>query len=127
MINYCTRAMFGGEVITTLVMTLFSAGLLFFLGWVLIDALNNKTNKQKTMNEEQIKKPNYFLAGSLVIGAVILSSAWVYSAKIDARGGVPAGSEASGKSHSAPASAYGQQQPAAQEQAPARRSGGCGV
>ncbi len=66
------------------------------------------------------KEPNYFLAGSLVIGAIIMSSAWIYSAKIDAKGGASAGSTAGDASYSAPA--YAQQQ-----SAPARSSGGCGV
>ncbi len=37
MINYCTNAMFGGETVTTLVMTVFSAGLIFFIVWVIVD------------------------------------------------------------------------------------------
>ena len=46
MINYCTGAMFGGETITTLVMMVFSAGLIFFVVWVFINALYKKKTKK---------------------------------------------------------------------------------
>lgn len=119
--------MFGGETITTIVMIVFSAGLLLFLAWVLIDSLNNKTNK-KHMNEEQVKnEPNYLLGGSIVVAAIMVATGLIYSASISAGATIPAGSIASTDSHSAPDQATpAYSQPPAAAPAP-RSSGGCGV
>lgn len=46
MINYCSSAMFGAEITTTLVMIVFSAALALFIGWVAIRAADKKMDKK---------------------------------------------------------------------------------
>lgn len=118
--NYCAYAMFGGETWTTLVMLIALAAIAFFVAWISILAAENNgkiTNVESNNNKKMKTDTNWFLGGSILIAAIIASTAMIYSAKLSI------GGAAAENLNSAPAVENQTAAPAA----PAQRSSGCGV